>query len=166
LNKFVIINVSGGNEIQLMLKNLPLKIQKQLTRSSMRRSLRILKQAAQRNLKNKSLHPYATGLLASKLEIRSASRKRGVFGASVITPKRGNLYKAAMKKGPGWKHFGQALTTAFAKGYYPAHVELGTSKMPAHPYLRPSLKENKQNIINMFLDDLKWLIVKENRKKI
>jgi len=38
---------------------------------------------------------------------------------------------------------------------YAVHVEYGTSKMAAQPFLRPALHENKDNIIKIFSDTYK-----------
>lgn len=35
------------------------------------------------------------------------------------------------------------------KGYWGLFVELGTSKMAAHPFLRPAVQENKDKIVKM-----------------
>lgn len=45
-----------------------------------------------------------------------------------------------------------------ADGYYARFVERGTSKMKAHPYLRPAFNENKAQISNKIERDLKNII--------
>ena len=40
----------------------------------------------------------------------------------------------------------------FATANYAAHVEYGTSRQAAQPYLRPALDNNKGNIVKLFSD--------------
>ena len=46
-----------------------------------------------------------------------------------------------------------------SKWYWPAHVELGSPKHPALPYLRPAFDDNKAAMLNAFRDKL-WSEVK------
>lgn len=40
-----------------------------------------------------------------------------------------------------------------ASAPYAAHLEFGTSKMPARPFLQPALEKNKKKIIEIFLKE-------------
>lgn len=48
-----------------------------------------------------------------------------------------------------------------AAGFYDRIVEKGTSRVKAHPYLRPALNENKAKIQNKIKTDLKEVIGNE-----
>lgn len=69
------------------------------------------------------------GNLERTLKIKVFSNRRGV-GAYVSTGTRKQL-----KIPPD------------APGYYPMHLETGTSKMPAYPYLRPALAQTERIVL-------------------
>ena len=77
----------------------------------------------------------------------------------------GNLEKAINKnevQNHGGKisvYVGVEVNEVFsADGYYARFVERGTSKMKAHPFLRPAFNENKAQISNKIESDLREII--------
>ena len=68
-------------------------------------------------------------------------------------------------RGGKWSiYVGIAVNDVFTKadGWYARMQEIGTSKMPAHPYLKPALNENKKQIQNRIESDIKAVINKDN----
>ncbi len=73
--------------------------------------------------------------VARLLKLRAMKRSRKHIGVRIMTPTREQL-------GIERDH------------YPPAHIELGTSKTPAHPYLRNSLKSQKLAAMGAFRREL------------
>lgn len=69
-----------------------------------------------------ALVPVRTGALVRTIKVRAAKRKRGRVGAVIVTGTREQL---GIPADSPW--------------YYPAHVELGTEKAPAHSFMRAGL---------------------------
>ena len=66
--------------------------------------------------------------------------------------KRALIGKAKVdRKGEGQVRIGARRGGKF-KGYHAHFIELGTSKQPAQPYLRPALDENERVILSEFVD--------------
>lgn len=120
------LEMLGDKELDRAMRDLPLKVQRKYARKAAREAMRPVLQAA------KAKAPVRTGRLRKGIRLRAlkARRRGAVIGAVVITDTR-------QKMG----------IPPEDKGYYPAHVELGTSKMAAHPYLRPALHENRTKVV-------------------
>lgn len=118
------LSLLGDQELNRQFKALPLVVQRKLLRQSFREALRPVLTAARANA------PRLTGLLARTLRLRALKRRRGQLGMMVISGTRASLKIPATHP---W--------------YYPAHVELGTSKMPARPYLRPAFDTQRESMV-------------------
>ena len=75
--------------------------------------------------------------------------------------------EAAINKNEFWDkngkmsiYVGIQINEVFTKadGWYARMQEKGTSKMRAHPYLRPAFNENKASINNAIVEDLKGIL--------
>lgn len=115
------ISLLGDKVLAYQFKQLPLVVQRKLLRQSFREAMRPVLTMA------RALAPKLTGRMARTLRLRSMKRRRGQLGMMVISGRRSDL---AIPADHPW--------------YYPAHVELGTSKMPAHPYLRPAFDRQRE----------------------
>ena len=89
--------------------------------------------------------------------------------AKVKAPKDEHNLENAIDKDEVWNkngkisvHVGISVTGLFneADGRYAKMQEHGTSKMKAQPYLRPALNENKAQINNEIVSNLKGVIEK------
>jgi HK97 gp10 family phage protein len=118
------ISLLGDRELQQQFRALPLAVQRKLLRQSFRAALRPVLTAA------RAAAPRLTGRLARTLRLRALRRRRGQLGMMVISGTRESLNIPADHP---W--------------YYPAHVELGTSKMPAQPYLRPAFDTQREHML-------------------
>ena len=87
-----------------------------------------VKNDAQKILMSKAKHP--TGDLASQIDIKVSKFKGGGY---IV----------------------QAQGAGYRKPYRASFVELGTHKMAAIPFLRPSLRKNKTRIHRAYKDRLK-----------
>lgn len=118
------ISLLGDRELQQQFRALPLAVQRKLLRQSFREALRPVLTAA------RAAAPRLTGRLARTLRLRALKRRRGRLGMMVISGTRESLGIPASHP---W--------------YYPAHVELGTSRMPAQPYLRPAFDTQRESMV-------------------
>lgn len=118
---------------------------------------KILARAARRAFKPvldaaKAMAPKDTGALADSLTI-SAKRPKG--GDSVVV--------VGIKIGAGRSKQAAVAAAAFGEGQLktlpPARrwhfIELGTSKLPAHPFLRPALDSNSQAVLDALVRELR-----------
>ena len=137
----VSIDFQGNKRLERIFKGLEGKAQKTLAKRAIR--------AATKKLRDKMvpLVPVHTGI-AKKLTVRVArNQPRGQFGMSINTPKRA---KFVSPKGD-------------SKWYYPAHVELGTSRRPPTPFMRGPLKQHGPRIRDRMLRELWREILKHTR---
>ena len=118
------ISLIGDRELQQQFKALPLAVQRKLLRQSFRQALRPVLTAA------RAAAPRLTGRLARTLRLRALRRRRGQLGMMVISGTRESLN-----------------IPADHPSYYPAHVELGTNRMPAQPYLRPAFDTQREHML-------------------
>lgn len=118
------ISLLGDKELQRQFQQLPLVVQRKLLRQSFRAALRPVLAAA------RARAPKVTGRMARTLRLRAMKRRRGQLGLMIISGTR-----EALGIPPD------------SRSYYPAHVELGTSQMPAEPYLRPSFDSQRESMV-------------------
>lgn len=78
----------------------------------------------------RTLCPWDTGALATSIEMKKSKFRDG--GWIVVAQAPGNYHR-----------------------FYATFVELGTSEIKKQPYLRPALRKNKKNIVQMFEGALK-----------
>lgn len=113
------LELTGFDEVIKIFETLEPKLKKKALRPALRAGAKIILAAA----KIKA-HRFS-GLNAKFLKVKSMKRSRKSIGVVIQTGTRQQL------KIPGSD-----------KGYYPFSEEYGTKDTPAHPYLRPALKEN------------------------
>ena len=125
------ITISGESEVNHALQVLGLKIEKRILTKAFRQGAKLIRVAARRNLRaigaSASTMPSRqhTAQIARKLKTGMLRRQKGRVGISVSTPTRAQL---GIAEGGRW--------------YYPAHIELGTQRTRALPYLRNAFDEN------------------------
>jgi len=144
--------LKGHRELARDLGKLPTKVQRKLMRKSLRNAAKL--QMADSRTAALGYSKGAEGRLdapfmpklAKGLKVRALKRSRKGFGYHVITPTRAELGIPP--------HY---------KGYAPQHIELGTHKAPALPYLRWPFDKNKARYEGMILDDINALIEEFNR---
>lgn len=129
------IRVFGDKELQRKLKALPLILQKKILRSAMRAGGKIVLDSAKQRV------PVDTGALQASLKLRAMKRSKNVLGVQILT-------------GKGF---------FVGKQFYGAFLELGTHKLPARPYLRPALEENRTSVLGLMQQEIASRIAAEAR---
>lgn len=144
---YVDISLLGDKKLARTFARLPGSVQKKLTRKALRDGAKIILRRAR---------IYASGiskLLGRKLKVRALKRKdRSIFGAVVLTPTKAELG-----------------IPEDAKGYWPAHVELGFvhvggEVIPPESYLRRATDECEQEVFR-FIDRELWRYVEEEWRR-
>jgi len=108
------IKLIGAKELQDALADFPKSVERKLLRAALRKGGNVILAEA------RARAPVDKGVLRRSIKLRSARSRDGVaLRIDVRIPPNG---KPGNTGGP----------------YYGAFVELGTSKMAAHPYLRPA----------------------------
>ncbi len=133
------LKLDGTAQLIKSLEKFDPTLRKKLARRSTRKAAKPVQDTA------RSLVPIRTGRLRKGILIRSAKRKRksSIVGASVVTAKRDKLNIDASEP-----------------YYYPTIVEYGapSRNIPARPYLRPALDQNKEKVKSIYQSELKVLI--------
>ena len=158
LNASVSVNFKGDKKLLRAMKS----IEKQTTGSSkkflrraMREGLRPVLKEAKRRAAAVTSDANETELMRAVsrgLKIRAMKRSRKHFGLRIVTPPRNKLgLPPYSKRGPG-------------RFYAPAHVELGTKRNRARPFLRGALEAKKTRSLRVFRVTLMRLIRGETVK--
>ena len=128
------VSVDGDEDIAHALLVFGAKVEKQILTKAFRRGAAVIQKAARSNLA--MLHetgelstPLARGL---KVGVLTRKRKRGTpVGIRIYTPTKAAL---GIPQGSRW--------------YAPAHLELGTKRSAARPYMRAAFDDNQKGIFN------------------
>jgi HK97 gp10 family phage protein len=137
------IKIEGGKELSDSLKKLGVKVNREILENIMEECAEIPRADASRRA------PRRTGELASKIMIGEVMEKKEKFEIEI-------------GPGPGkeafWGRFDE-----FGTG--PRKTKKGkfTGSMPAKPFLRPALDENKEQIETTFRQGIKELIDRAQR---
>lgn len=118
------VTILGDRALTRIFRGLERKHGAQVLRPALRKGAVPIRDQARVNAA-----PGFTGRNAANIKIRSSSR-RNKLQVWVVTGRRPEL--------------GIAGDDPY---YYPTAVEMGTEKMPAHPFLRPALDANRQNAL-------------------
>jgi HK97 gp10 family phage protein len=120
-------SIAGIPEVQKAFRELPNTLAKKVIRQALRAGMKVIKNEAvklapkksRKSKKTKNLK--RTGALRKAIKVRAVVRKRNVIGID-------------LKVGDG---------DFLGKTFYAAFVEFGTSRMPAHPFMRPAFESKK-----------------------
>lgn len=140
------INISGDKELEMLFKSLPEKIENKVLRQALRKAARPVLASAKAKLKGIRVTGHTTDPIIKGLKIRALKRRKGRIGVQVQTPTR------------------EELGLGDSKWYPPAHIELGTKRTPAIPYLRNSLRENAANATELIAQELRAAIERETKR--
>lgn len=144
------ISAIGDRELAAALHSLPGEIQKKLVRRHMRNAMRpILRAIRDRLPVQPSKHGgEKTEPIKELMTIRARRFKdRNKFGINTVLPSRIDL-------GIPPNH----------KYYYPAAIELGTSKTPAKPFVRPAFRQNTSVAIAVLTQGIRYDVNREMAK--
>lgn len=113
----------GDKQLQKDLKNLDIKLQRKIVRSSISKAMLPVRNKA------KQLVPVDSGALRDSIKRKNKTR-RGVSRSRIVT---GTKFELGIP--------------ADAKGYYPAAIEYGTRDQPARSFLRRALTDLKSSVL-------------------
>ena len=151
---FVDISLTGDKELQNILKELPIKLQKKLVKRSMKKAMNIVLVDAKRRA------PKDSGQLKGSLKNQAGRGKKGTIRQEVRTKEgffKGDQFYAGFiefgfKKLPAVRlPNGQLITSKRGTA--------GFTKIPARPFLRPALKENEAKVLKVFIKEVEAFIV-------
>lgn len=130
---------SGGKELSEALQELPRRLENRVLRKALRQGGNILLRKA------RQLAPVKTGALRKGIKLKIDLRGTPAAIINVRIPSKSGKQKTS--SGP----------------YYSSFVELGTSKMAAHPFLRPAFDAVKEDALETFLNVLNDGIEEESK---
>ena len=137
------LELTGDKKLDRALAALGGKTAKNIVRKGIRKAGAIALKAAKKNAASLERGGGEMLKLSRTLKMVALKRnKKGNFGVQIATAEKTVL---GIPESSKW--------------YWPAHVELGSSKRPALPYLRPAFDANKVAMLNAFRDKL-WAEVK------
>ena len=122
---FIDIKVTGDRETQMALNSLSRAMGNKIVIAALEVAGKPVLASA------RSKAPTLTTALKKSLHIEPVKTRKKI-GIRIATGRRDEL--------PIW---------ADDPYYYPMAVEVGTANMPAHPYMRPALDENRQRCIDI-----------------
>ena len=113
-NPVVGIQVFGNRALERSLASFPVRIQKKVVRSTLRKSLKHLKAHVVRNLSGHPVSPDSGRYLAAMIAapVRALRRKRGQLGVGIPIPTREEL----------------GIPPEYKKGFYPFSLEYGFTR--------------------------------------
>lgn len=125
------IKIDGAQELTQALKALDRSVARKLIRTAFKRAGALILDKAKINA------PVDTGALKDSL-IAKVSFRKGMVKVDIIT--KGAKDKETLNQGDQ---------------FYAAFVELGTSKQPPRPFLRPALKDSESQVKNLIIESLR-----------
>ena len=150
------ITAIGDKQLEKVFNRLPGALQKKIGRKAMRKGARTL----QREIKSRvpvSAQKKGGKHLRDTIRVRAAKRSRTTIGFRITT---GTAEELGIV-GKGAKLSKKALRR---RGYYPAHLELGTSTRAAVPYMRNSMADKRQSILRQIGHDIGKGIEREAKR--
>ncbi len=139
------VKIQGLDEVRRRLKALPKNMRNRELGKALRSGGRMIRNDA------KSRVPTLTGLVLKNIVMRTSSGRRAGRNADVKV----RIGVASDRSGR------DSGTDAF----YWIFQEFGTSKMPAHPFLRPAFESNKNEALNAITQSLKKGLIRQAKKK-
>jgi HK97 gp10 family phage protein len=119
-SKLLDFKLEGFDELAKKFDKLDEKVKKKALRPSLRAGAKIIQKSA------KSKAHKLSGDNAKFIKVKALKRSRTSFGVAIQTGSRTDL-----------------KIPRDQEGYYPFSEEFGTDDTPAHPYMRPALREKR-----------------------
>jgi HK97 gp10 family phage protein len=144
------IDLQGEREIIKRLADLTPQLERKVLNDALRRAANIIKTQVQANIQEVRVTGRNTDPLRAGIRVRPLRRGRNRVGVAVQTPTRVQL--AVKRLGRGRRLSVEAASElavgspgADLKWYYPAHIELGTKRTTAQPYMRQALEQQRRD---------------------
>ncbi len=151
---------NGMEKLLEALKKFPERVQKNVMVGATRASASAIAKEAKKNV------PEHDGILKKSIGLtRKKERNKALIGFS-ISPRKDIIVKNFQAEGLEKKSFVSKKTGFKYTNYdnYGGYLEFGTSKMAAHPYLRPAYELKGENSIKVFKEYAEKRIDKEIQK--
>lgn len=157
----ITLKVDGLKELQRALDSLPKEIQGRPLKSAVSAGAKvILDEAISKapvgetgNLR-KSLYRYRSRSQSTKGKetyLVGVRKGKGIYGNTRLNRRMGRVGKKYTTQG---------------EAYYWRFIEFGTSKMPAHPFLRPAFESQKERAVQIIKERLGKAIEAQTRKLV
>lgn len=137
MGSLVSLELVGFEHVINQFKTLDGKIQKKALRPALRAGAKVIQKSA------KSKAPRLSGRLRKFIKVKSLKRSRGEIGVAVQTGTRLELQIPHAEQ-----------------GYYPFSIEFGTKTVKKQPYMKPALREKRNEATNAVGKKLKFQIDK------
>jgi len=149
------VTVLGMDEILKKLKKLPERVQKNVLTGAIRASAKPIFEEAKR------LAPVHSGSLKNSIDVvkRKSKDKNIIIYSVVPRSSKRKTKRFTLKDGTKWKISGEV-----GSGWYAHFLEFGTSKMSAHPFMRPAFEKEGENTIKAAKEYMNKRIDKEIAK--
>lgn len=143
--------VTGDKVLDRVLKGMPAVIQKKFSRQATRKGAKdIVLPAA------KDRVGFDTGDLEESLVVRAIPRSRSRVGHQVQT--RDGFYQ-------GDEHYGAQLEFGTKERKHKSGKKVGSIKPHTHAFLRPAVYDNEEKLRELYISDVKEMIVEAARKR-
>lgn len=141
------ISMLGDKALTKKLGKLPGRLQKKVLRQAMRKAAKPILADIKQSISSIRVTGLHTDPLKKKTKIKSLKRSRNKIGVRITTPTRDELG-----------------IPADSKWYWPAHIELGTSKEPAQPFMRGPFNAARQKTLTTIKQETGKGIIREAMK--
>lgn len=156
------VKVKGMESLVRDLKKLPFKIRKNILTAGVRASAKVILDEAKRNAPRDEL------ILLNSLKIvkhRTTKEEPNIISYSIL-PESKEFHKLQAAQGIEKRTLVSKITgRSYSTHYnYGGLVELGSSKMAAHPYLRPAFESKGEEAIGVVKNYMRKRLPKEIAK--
>lgn len=124
-------------------------------RGSASKAMRVVRDAARANARRLN-DPATSEDIAKNIAVSTKVYPRQGMVVSRVGVRGG----AKARKGGGAYQVGGSKENPGGDTFYWRFLELGTSKMPARPFMRPALENNVDKVVGTFVEDLSGAIEK------
>lgn len=142
------ISLLGDKALTRKLNKLPNRVQKKVVRQSMRKAAKPLLVSIKHAIGEIRVTGEHTDRLRKGMKIKSIKRSRTRLGVQIVTPRRQELGIPDSKK-----------------YYWPAHIELGTSKSRPRKFMRDTVDSNRTQTMGIIQREIASGIIREAKKK-
>lgn len=141
---FVTVKITGLSEIQKKLEQMPEKVAKRAIRSALKRAAGIVRQ------KIVDMAPRKTGFLSGHFDIKIRQFRGFLAAVAHIGPNSKIYYPPNPRAGKRGGKRKSMPVIAVAQFH-----EFGTSRMPAHPFMRPAFTATREQMIEAISEELR-----------
>lgn len=149
------VKIEGIKNLQRSLASLPDALQKAAEKAVLRSGGKIIEKSAKSKVPTSTQFYLHSGLLRDSIGT-NVKKVRGITSAR-IGPRKGFRVKigtAVARKTKGKKTKGETYDKFQDPLRYSHFIELGTSRAPAKPFIRPALEATKGDVIGAMSDGL------------